>query len=46
MAKKSRPRNQRPAKKTTSHFIYSTARGYLQSWWSVITTNLWAPLMK
>lgn len=30
MAKKSRPRNQRPANKTTSHFIYSTARGYLQ----------------
>lgn len=30
MAKKSRPKNQRPARTTTSQFIYSTARGYLQ----------------
>lgn len=30
MAKKSRPRNQRPANATKSEFIYSTARSYLQ----------------
>jgi hypothetical protein len=30
MAKRSRPRNQRPAKKTTAELIYSTGRGYLQ----------------